>query len=281
MKKYLFLIFLGVFCKESFAQTINAMSFNIRLNTSSDGINAWPNRSSKVSSQILFHEVDFVGLQEVLHNQIVDLQKDLPQYAYVGVGRDDGETKGEYSAVFYKKDRLSPIQSNTVWLSTTPTVPGSKGWDANIPRVVTWVLFKDLKSEKEFYVFNTHFDHQGKEARKESALYVLKLVDSIAGNHPVIITGDFNARPNDEPIQILTDLSNKKHLKNSQALSEKPHYGPTGTFNGWQSKEVDDEPIDYIFIKNNVRVLQHAILSQTWGGLFSSDHFPVFIKLML
>lgn len=279
MKKIFVAFFLFFLVQENIAQTINAMSFNIRLNVSSDGINAWPNRVTKVSSQILFHEADFVGLQEVLHNQLVDLERELPEYGYVGVGREDGHTKGEYSAIFYKKSRLKPLASSTVWLSTTPDIAGSKGWDANLPRVVTWVRFKDLQTKKEFYVFNTHFDHQGEVARRESAKYILKLVDSIGGSTPTVITGDFNSEPHQEPIQILLDKNNPKRFINSIEVSESAHYGPTGTFNNWKNKEVNDNPIDYIFIRNKVKVLQHATLSQSWGGLFSSDHFPVFAKL--
>lgn len=279
MKKIFVAFFLFFLVQENIAQTINAMSFNIRLNVSSDGINAWPNRVTKVSSQILFHEADIVGLQEVLHNQLVDLERELPEYGYVGVGREDGHTKGEYSAIFYKKSRLKPLASSTVWLSTTPDIAGSKGWDANLPRVVTWVRFKDLQTKKEFYVFNTHFDHQGEVARRESAKYILKLVDSIGGSTPTVITGDFNSEPHQEPIQILLDKNNPKRFINSIEVSESAHYGPTGTFNNWKNKEVNDNPIDYIFIRNKVKVLQHATLSQSWGGLFSSDHFPVFAKL--
>ncbi len=276
-----FLLLAVATCLGINAQSLNVMSFNIRLNTANDGINAWPKRSDKVSSQILFHQTDFVGVQEALHDQMMDLQKDLPDYSYVGVGRDDGKTKGEYSAIFYKKSRLSVIESGTVWLSKTPTVPGSKGWDANIPRIVTWAKFKDLQTKKLFYVFNTHFDHIGVEARRESAKYILHLVDSVAGTMPSVITGDFNAAPKDEPIKIIVDQSNAKHLTDSKAVSETPHYGPVGTFNAWKVKEDSELPIDHIFIRNKVKVLQHATLSQTWGNQYSSDHFPVFARVII
>jgi endonuclease/exonuclease/phosphatase family metal-dependent hydrolase len=158
-------------------------------------------------------------------------------------------------------------------------VPGSKGWDADITRIVTWAKFKDSISKKMFFVFNTHFDHIGQEARRESAKLIKRRVKEIAGNNPVIITGDFNSHPSDEPIKILMDENDKDKFIDTKAVSITPHYGPLGTFNGFASKERDNEPIDFIFIKGNWKVLQHATLSQTWGGRFSSDHFPVFAKL--
>jgi endonuclease/exonuclease/phosphatase family metal-dependent hydrolase len=263
------------------AQTLNVMTFNIRYNNAAGSANAWPFRKDKVASQILFHDVDLLGVQEALHGQLEDLQQRLPSYKYVGVGRTDGEQKGEYSALFFDTARLQLLHSETFWLSQQPTVAGSKGWDAAITRVVTWAQFKDLKTNLKFYAFNTHFDHMGKVARRESANLLLQKIESFAGKIPVIVTGDFNASPADEPIQLITDCNNLHHLTDSKAISATPHYGPSGTFNGFQQKEVNDEPIDYIFVKNGVKVLKHATLSQSWNGLFSSDHFPVFAKLQL
>src|SRR5574343_145727 len=257
------------------AQPLNVLTFNIRLNTSSDGENAWPFRKDKAASQILFHQVHLLGVQEALHDQMVDLQQRLPSFKYAGVGRDDGKTAGEYSAVFYDTTRLIALQSATFWLSLTPEVPGSKSWDAAITRIVTWVHFRDRKTKKDFYAFNTHFDHMGKVARAESARLLLKKVKDIDGKKPVIVMGDFNAEPEAEPIQILVDPANSDKLINSIGLSKTPHYGPTGTFNGFKNAELSDQPIDHIFLKNGGKVWQHATLSQTWKGRFSSDHFPV------
>ena len=262
-------------------ESLNIMTFNIRLNTASDSLNAWPYRADKVVSQILFHQAHSVGVQEALHGQMMDLQRQLTGYKFAGVGRDDGKTKGEYSAIFYDTTRLQLLQTETFWLSENRQVPGSKSWDAAITRIVTWAKFKDRKTKKIFYHFNTHFDHIGKVARRESARLVLQQVQAIAGKTSCIITGDFNAMPDDEPIQVITDKNNPLRLTDSKAISKTPHYGPTGTFTGFRSKENSDEPIDYIFIKNGVKVLQHATLSQTWGGRFSSDHFPVFARLII
>jgi endonuclease/exonuclease/phosphatase family metal-dependent hydrolase len=261
--------------------SLNVMTFNIRLNTASDSANAWPERKHFASSQIAFHEADIVGLQEAFQGQIQDLLADLPGYAFVGVGRDDGQTKGEYSAILYNTNRLELLESSTFWLSTTPNQPGAKGWDASYPRVITWAKMKDRKSKKVFFVFNTHFDHMGKEARRQSAHMVLRAVDSIAGKTSAIITGDFNAVPTDEPIQVIMNAADAHHLLDTKALSKTGHYGPTGTFNAFGSKERDDQPIDYIFLNKQMPVLKHATLSQTWHGRFSSDHFPVFAQIEL
>jgi endonuclease/exonuclease/phosphatase family metal-dependent hydrolase len=259
---------------------LNVMTFNIRYNNPGDSLNAWPYRKDKVASQILFHQAHIVGLQEALHGQITDLQPHLPQYKFVGLGRDGGE-KGEYSAIFYDTTRLQLLSGQTFWLSQQPDVVASVGWDAALTRVVTWAKFKDRKTKKIFYHFNTHFDHRGKNARRESASLLLQQVQSIAGKTVSIVTGDLNARPADEPIRILIDSSNQQRLIDSKQVSLTPHYGPTGTFNGFGAKETEEVPIDYIFIKNGGKVLQHATLSQTWGGRFSSDHFPVFARIVL
>jgi endonuclease/exonuclease/phosphatase family metal-dependent hydrolase len=260
---------------------LTVMTFNLRLNTSSDSLNAWPYRKDKAAAQILFHKVELLGVQEALHDQMMDLQQRLPNFTYTGGGRDDGKTKGEYSAIFYDTTRLQLLAAGMFWLSQSPSVPGSKGWDAAITRIVTWAKFKDRKTKKLFYAFNTHFDHMGKVARRESAKLLLQKVKEIAGTNPSVITGDFNAVPTDEPIQVLMDKTNPLVFTDSKEISQTPHYGPTGTFNGFQSKEEHDQPIDYIFLKGKWNVLSHASISQTWGGRFASDHFAVLAQMIL
>lgn len=281
MKKFFLFFFTFIaFIQLPHAQTpLRVMTFNIRLNTASDSLNAWPYRKDNVASQILFHKIELLGVQEALHDQMIDLQQRLPQFKYVGGGRDDGKTKGEYSAIFYDTTKLQLLNSDMFWLSETTTVPGSKGWDAAITRIVTWAKFKDRRTKKIFFAFNTHFDHMGKTARRESAKLVLQKVKEIAGSTPAVITGDFNAEPTDEPIQVIVDKSNPLRLTDSKELSQTPHYGPTGTFTGFQSKERNDQPIDYIFLKGNWKVLSHATISQTWMGRFASDHFAVMAEL--
>jgi endonuclease/exonuclease/phosphatase family metal-dependent hydrolase len=260
---------------------LNIMTFNIRYNNPADSLNAWPFRIDKVTSQVMFHEADIVGVQEALFEQIQDMDRRLTKYKYVGVGRDDGKEKGEFSAIFFDTTRLQLLRSQTFWLSETPQVPGSKSWDAAITRLVTWAEFRDKKTQKRFFIFNTHFDHIGKVARAESAKLLLRYSAEIAGSIPYIVTGDFNATPDQEPIQLLTNTKSPLYLIDTKSVSATAHYGPTGTFNGFQSQETGDLPIDYIFIKNSVKVLKHATLSETWKGRFSSDHFPVLARVII
>lgn len=283
MKKFLFFVITLFICATAInaQHTLRVMTFNIRLNTTSDSLNAWPYRKDNVASQILFHKIELLGVQEALHDQMLDLQQRLPQFKYVGGGRDDGKTKGEYSSIFYDTTKLQLLASSMFWLSETTAVAGSKGWDAAITRIVTWAKFRDKRSKKIFFAFNTHFDHMGKIARRESAKLVLQKVKEIAGTTPAVITGDFNAEPSDEPIQVIVDKNNPLRLTDSKELSQTPHYGPTGTFTGFQSKERNDQPIDYIFLKGNWNVLSHATISQTWMGRFASDHYSVMAELML
>jgi endonuclease/exonuclease/phosphatase family metal-dependent hydrolase len=274
MKKILLLFFASITGSCVFSQDLQVMTFNIRYNNPGDSLNAWPYRKDKVVSQILFHGVHLLGVQEALHNQMIDLQQRLPAFKSVGVGRDGGE-KGEYSAIFYDTTRLQALASQTFWLSLTPDVVASKSWDAALTRIVTWIKFKDRKTGKTFFHFNTHFDHRGKEARRESAKLLLQKVAAIAGKTPSVVTGDFNAFPTDEPIQVITDKSNALHLIDAKELSATPHYGPRGTFNGFGPKETSEQPIDFIFLKGPWKVAKHATVSQTWGGRFASDHFAV------
>jgi endonuclease/exonuclease/phosphatase family metal-dependent hydrolase len=263
------------------AQPVNVLSFNIRLDLPSDAPNDWPNRRDKVASQIRFHEADLVSLQEALHRQVEDLAQRLPDHRFVGVGRDDGRTAGEYSCIFYDARRFAVEDSGTFWLSRTPEVPGSKDWDAAITRIVTWARFHDRQTGRRFFMFNTHFDHRGSQARLESSRLLFASINRLAGDVPVVVTGDFNTPPASEPIRLLTDPATPGRLVNARDLSETGHYGPDGTFNGFKAGETSDAPIDFIFVRGPWLVRQHATLSQTWAGRFSSDHFPVFARLVL
>lgn len=280
MKKLINLIACGLLVLSVNAQQLNVMTFNIRYNNTADGENSWPNRKDKAISQILYHDVQLLGVQEALVDQMKDLHEGLKKFKGLGVGRN-GDTKGEYSAIFYDTTRFKLLESQTFWLSQHPDQVASVGWDAALSRVVTWAKFKDLKTKKKFYFFNTHFDHVGKNARAESAKMILRRVKEIAGKSPVIVTGDFNSYSSDEPYKLMVDVTNPERLTDTKDISTTPHYGPSGTFNGFTAKEMANEPIDYIFIKNGGKVLKHATLSQTWGGRFSSDHFPVLATVVL
>ncbi len=280
-----FIILLTTACsKQVFDESIRVMTFNIRLNTPADGPNAWPYRKEIAASMIRFHQADIAGLQEALKDQVDDLVSLLPEYDWFGVGRDDGREAGEYMAVFYRSDRFEVVQDSTFWLSETPTTP-TMGWDAACYRVVTWGQFKDLRTGKSFYLFNTHFDHRGEMARQESAKLLLESVNEIAGDAPIVVTGDFNATPDDEPYRIITEglpdnISTR--LIDTKGISQYPHHGPNGTWTGFESaNQTENRTIDYVFIKNNVTVIQHGTLSDSFDGRFPTDHMPVLSEILI
>lgn len=262
---------------------IRVMSFNIRYDEPRDNENAWPNRKDLVSGLIRFHQADLIGVQEALKRQLDDLSKLLPEYGWIGVGRDDGKVGGEFSAILYRKARFSHLETSNFWLSETPNVP-SKGWDAAYPRIVTWVKFRDKQTGKVFFHFNTHFDHRGTRAREESARLLRQRIQQIAGRLPVVVTGDFNFVESSDAYQILTTKTEPaagapSALRDARYLSQNGHYGPTSTFNQFKSL-VAAMKIDYVFVKGNVRVLQHGALSDTWDGRYPSDHLPVLAEIV-
>lgn len=260
---------------------LNIMSFNIRMDTPADKENQWTFRKDLAANIIQFYQVDIFGAQEVLHHQLTDLLERLPAYGYVGVGREDGKTKGEYSPIFYRKDRFNIVKSGDFWLSENINAVGKKGWDAACERVATWAVFKEMNSGKEFFFLNTHLDHMGKVARHEGASLVLEQVKLLAGNLPVIVTGDFNATPSDDPIQVLTNANDPRHFTHARTVSELC-YGPEWTFHDFGRIPVDQrEWIDYIFIKGNITVSRYGVLTETLNTLYSSDHCPIISTLMI
>jgi endonuclease/exonuclease/phosphatase family metal-dependent hydrolase len=260
-----------------FAQQMNIMTFNIRYSTENDGINAWSNRIEMVNGLIHYHEPDIFGLQEALISQIEDIEKSLPDYSWFGVGRDDGEKAGEFSPVFFNKTKFILIKNGTFWLSETPDKP-SMGWDASFNRVVTWGKFKSKVTGKQFLVFNTHFDHQGDEARKNSAILIKEKIQEISKGEglPVILTGDLNLEPDSEPIGLI-----KTFMKDSRDITETKIYGPTGTFNGFDWNANLDRRIDYVFVRGGIKVLKYAVISDSKDQRWPSDHLPVFVKVQL
>lgn len=259
--------------------TLKVMSYNIRYDNPEDGTNQWKNRKDFAANLIRFYDTDIFGAQEVLHNQLTDLSDRLPGYAHVGVGREDGKTKGEYAPIFYKSDRFDLLKSGNFWLAEDINAVGKKGWDAACERVATWAILRDKQTGKEFFFLNTHLDHMGKVARHEGASLVLEQSKQLAGNLPVIVTGDFNAIPSDEPIQVLTTASDPRHLTHSREVAAFK-YGPEWTFHDFGKIPFDKrEWIDYIFVKGDIRVLNHGVLTDTLNQLYPSDHCPVISTL--
>jgi endonuclease/exonuclease/phosphatase family metal-dependent hydrolase len=284
---FLFLLFAcafdhGIAQDESF----RVMSFNIRLPLQSDGINYWDLRRPMVVSTIRYHNADIIGVQEAFRRQLDEMTADMPEYLWFGVCRTDGSLQpnpdSEFSAILYRKDRFERLDGSTFWLSETPEVVGAKGWDAALPRIVTWAKLKDVKSGKIFFYFNTHFDHRGELAREESAKLLLQKMNEIAGQGHLILTGDFNSTDTSKPYQLLTDKESIYGMTDAMYASKSPHHGPNGSFSSTFSLPgVGDYRIDFIFIRNNIAVLKHAILSDSWDGRLPSDHLPVIAEVIL
>ncbi|WP_081817377.1 endonuclease/exonuclease/phosphatase family protein [Leeuwenhoekiella sp. MAR_2009_132] len=259
------------------AQEISLMTYNIRLSTESDGDDAWSQRKEFLTSQVLFYAPDVMGVQEALPEQMDYLNHNLTGYKHIGVGRE-GENQGEFSALFYNAGKLEVLKSDTFWLSETPEKI-STGWDAALPRICTYALFKDKTTQEEFYVFNTHFDHVGVEARKEAAALILqKMTELNTENAAVFLTGDLNLEPDSDPIAVL-----KTKLFDTNELAPRGAFGPSGTFNGFKFDEPVTRRIDYIFQgkSNTSQVLKHAVLSDSKDLHYASDHLPVYVLIKL
>lgn len=272
----IFLIFISALPVYS-QQEIKVMSYNIRLDLASDGENRWDVRKDKVAGLMNYYEADFIGGQEVQHHQLKYLLDNLKEYAFIGVGRDDGKEAGEYSCILYKKNKFTLLQQSTFWLSPTPD-SASKGWDAAFNRICTYGLFKHNKTKQIFWVFNTHFDHIGKTARLESAKLIIKKIQEVnTKNYPVILSGDFNGRPNEAPVQFITGV-----MHNSRSIS-KQVYGPADTWNGFHFKKKLDGCIDYIFVSmgKKISVTKFATLTDSYDLKYPSDHLPVLATIII
>ncbi len=260
------------------AKHVRVMTFNIRYNEPRDGVNAWPNRKQKVADVIRFHKADLVGVQEALIGQLEDLEKLLPSFAWCGVGRTDGKHDGEFSAILYKKARFKLLECKTFWLSPTPEIAGSKGWDAAYPRVVTFAKFRDNLSKKTFYHFNTHFDHLGVKARFESAKMIIGRIRNASSGIQSVLTGDLNVKEDSEAYKTLTAADSG--LKDARYISRNGHFGGNSTFNAFKEMQPANK-IDYVFVTPGIQVFEHGVLSDNWDGLWASDHLPVLAEIML
>jgi len=255
--------------------TFNVISYNIRMNTPGDGVNAWPLRKDKVAGLLKFHQADIFNVQEALPEQMDDLVNSFPDFEHVGVGRDDGKRAGEHMGVFFKKSRFEKLTDGMFWLNESTTQPGL-GWDALCNRTVTWIKLKDKITKKSFYIFDTHFDHRGNKAREESAKLILKSIKEInKENLPLILTGDFNLTKNALPIQLIL-----KELNDAKDKSLSLPYGPEGTSGGFDVKLMP-RTIDFIFINEKVEVIRHGVLSDSFGLFYPSDHLPVLVEVKI
>lgn len=265
------------------AQSLNVGQFNIRNDNPGDKShgNGWDVRKHKVFDLVNYEQWDIWGAQEVLNNQLEDLMANLDGYAYVGTGRDDGKTKGEYAPIFYKKSRIRCLKNGQFWLSETPDVVASKGWDAALCRICTWGYFEDKSSKWHFWAFNLHMDHIGDKARSESAKLILKKIEDMCGNEPFILTGDFNVDQNSDVYRLLME-SGKLQDAYSVARHRMAETGSMSFFNTDYSR---NSRIDHVFVSPQYRVHKYGLLTYNYWtheeasakhkARTISDHYPV------
>lgn len=282
-RNIIILIQLLIFTIPAFSQKserINVMSFNIRYDNPADGDQNWHQRKENVVRMINFYDLDIIGMQEVLVSQLNYLKDNLQDYQAVGVGRKDGKEKGEFSPVFYRKDRFKELKSGTFWLSETPEKV-SKGWDAALERIASWVVLNDNITDKEFIFMNTHFDHRGKQARIESAALLKGKATELAAGMQLILTGDFNLTPESEGIQTIIKPDGENTLVNSSSTATFT-YGPDWTSTGFNDRPfAQRKVIDYVFLKQIKTVKRYAVISEKLNDLQLSDHCPVFVQVEL
>lgn len=267
--------------KKSNVDILKVMTFNIRYDNHRDSVNAWPNRAAFLCRFLKDEEPDLIGMQEVLAHQYDYIDSVMTGYSSVGVGRSDGAKKGEMNPVFFKKERFDLIRTKTFWLSDTPDVAGTKAWGANLPRIVTWVELSEKTTSEHFYFFNTHFAHDSDSARILSSGLLLNRVDSIADGFPFVVTGDLNMLISGKGYEILTGPYESVPLfTDTYAVSEKRPTGPAYTFNGF-SDSTSAGRIDYIFVKTDMKVLEHRTYIRKEHGVYISDHWPVMATVSL
>ncbi|MBN1197901.1 MAG: endonuclease/exonuclease/phosphatase family protein [Bacteroidales bacterium] len=256
--------------------SFRVMTFNIRYDNPQDGIYSWNQRKDLVLTALDRENPDIIGFQEALVNQVTGLADSLPDYAWFGVGRDDGKQAGEYAPVFYRRNHFTPLDSGFFWLSETPELPGSISWGAACTRIVTWMKLQENSSGIKFYVFNTHFDHISEEARVNSATLLLSEIKDIAGDKAVLLMGDFNCTPRDQAFRILSD----RFQVTGPSENDLPE---VCTFIGFPPSDSPGEVIDFIFIRpfTKIRSAGYKIVIFHRDGRFPSDHLPVESDLVI
>ena len=279
MKKHLLLLLtfiVSIMCFSAGKQEtakIRWGTFNIRLQNDGDekAGYGWSVRRDRVADYIKEKHIDIIGMQEVLHVQLEDLLARLPEYDYVGVGRTDGATKGEYSPVFFLKEKFEVLEKGNFWLSETPDMPGSKGWDAALERIASYVKLRDKASDKVFMAVNTHFDHVGVTARRESAKLIMRKIQEIVGKQPAVVTGDFNVTEDDEAYTTMT--TNEFRMNDAYHMTPN-HTGTTYTYHNFcHIPPLDCEKIDFIFLTPNIHV-NHSHIEIPNPKKMLSDHNP-------
>ena len=252
------------------AEGLKVMSYNIRLGSANDGTNSWSMRYAATGEMLEDQAPDVFGVQEALDYQVRYINE-MCGYEYVGVGRENGKKEGEHMAIFWNKKSVSMLKWGTFWLSETPDKP-SKGWDAACFRTATWALMKDKKTGKKFYFVNTHLDHEGKEAQKNGLRLIVERIAEINPEGlPMVLTGDFNIRPDDPN---LADLDSKMQSARKIAAVTDSH----DTYNGWGR---GSGIIDYIYVSGFGSCPEYqTVVKRYQDRKFVSDHYPVSARLI-
>ena len=252
---------------------VSVASFNVRVDTDADeGERDWRRRREEVVETLRRIDPDVMGLQEPLAHQFAYLRERLPGYEWVGAGRQDGDTAGEYGPVGYRASRFSRRDWSTFWLSETPAEAGSTAWEAAWPRTVTWAGLEDEATNGTLYAFNTHLDHASERARRQGASLLRDRLGEIAGDAPAVVTGDMNCTADSEPYRTLTADDGRRRLRDAHRATERDHRGPAFTFDGFGDDP--DGKIDYVLVTECVGVREHRVVDRR-GGAPASDHLPV------
>ena len=263
-------------------EPVTVMSFNIRYGTANDGENHWTLRREFLIDVMREADADLAGLQEALDAQLAELLQALPQYGLVGVGRDDGRTRGEYAAILYRRDRFRVSDAGTFWFSDTPEVVASRSWGNRITRICTWARFVD-RGGQAFWQYNVHLDHESQPSRERSAaLLAERIAARRAPTEPVIVTGDFNVGETNPALARLTaPLQSAPALFVDTFRVRHPDEPRAGTFNGFKFGQTGGEKIDYVLVLPGTDVLDAAIIRTSRNDRYPSDHFPVTARILL
>ena len=253
---------------------ISVMTFNIRYGTAADGVNAWPNRKPQLVELLRRHAPDILGLQEALDFQLTELDSALSGYSRVGVGRDDGESRGGFSPVLYHRRRFELLASGTFWFSPTPDIPGSTGWGNRITRIATWARLQDRATKASMYVFNLHLDHESAPSRERSAWLLAERIRAREHPDPVIVMGDFNSGENQPPVRYLLESLPLADTFGSVARDSTG----VGTYHAFEGR-TDGARIDHILVSSAWTIQSAGIDRSNAAGRYPSDHFPVFAIL--
>ena len=256
------------------ASSLRVLSFNIRYQNSGDKENrSWDVRKELAAKLVTEDKADLIGYQEALRPQLDDLAQRVSGYEEIGVGRDDGKTKGEYSPLWIKKDRFAVVESGTFWLSETPDVPNSKSWGNQITRICTWAKLSEKPNGRTVYFYNVHLDHQSQEARLKGSQQVLQHIASHTSGNPWVLTGDFNAGE-DNPVITGIKASPLQPIDSWRQLHPDIPANESGTFHTFVGNH-NEAKIDYVFVPATTKILEAAILHDNRDGTYPSDHFPI------